>query len=85
MAGVSSDTSAHDQPSTPVPGLRGVLRIRDMRLLLAGFVVSRTGDFLYTVALVVFVADSTGSAGWVAAASLVRLIPLICRSRRFHL
>ena len=63
--------------SPPRPGLRGVLQVRDMRLLLGGFVTSRTGDFLYSVALVVFVAETTGSAAWVSAASLVRLLPVV--------
>ena len=63
--------------SEPRPGLRGVLQVRDMRLLLGGFVTSRTGDFLYSVALVVFVAEATGSAAWVSAASLVRLLPVV--------
>ena len=56
-------------------GIRGVFEIRDMRLLLIGFTTSRTGDFLYSVALVVFIAESTGSAAWVGAVSLVRLLP----------
>ena len=57
-------------------GVRGVLEIRDMRLLMLGFTTSRTGDFLYSVALVVFIAESTGSAAWVGAVSLVRLLPI---------
>ncbi|MCY7374128.1 MAG: MFS transporter [Spirochaetaceae bacterium] len=58
------------------PGLRGVFDVHDMRMLLLGFVTSRTGDFLYSVALVVFIAESTGSAAWVGAAALVRLLPV---------
>jgi len=58
------------------PGLRGVFDVRDMRMLLLGFVTSRTGDFLYSVALVVFIAESTGSAAWVGAAAMVRLLPV---------
>jgi MFS family permease len=33
-----------------------------------------TGDFLYFVALVVLLIDDTGSAGWVAAASVARIL-----------
>lgn len=70
-------TPAAGSPALPTrPGLRGVFAIRDMRLLLLGFVTSRTGDFLYTVALVVFIAERTGSPAWVGAAALVRLLPL---------
>lgn len=50
--------------------------MRDMRMLLLGFVTSRVGDFLYSVALVVFIAEATHSAAWVGAAALVRLLPL---------
>ena len=57
-------------------GVRAIFDVRDMRLLLLGFVTSRVGDFLYSVALVVFVAEATGSAAWVGAAALVRLLPL---------
>lgn len=57
-------------------GVRAIFAVRDMRLLLLGFVTSRVGDFLYSVALVVFVAEATGSAAWVGAAALVRLLPL---------
>lgn len=58
-------------------GLRHVLRHRDFRLLLTGFSISAAGDWLYGVALVVFVFDQTGSAAWVGAATIVRLLPYI--------
>lgn len=64
-------------PSIAAPtGVRGVFAIRDMRLLLIGFTTSRTGDFLYSVALVVYIAESTGSTAWVGAVGLVRLLPI---------
>jgi predicted MFS family arabinose efflux permease len=58
-------------------GIRAALRIRDFRLLLGGQIVSGTGDWLYNIALVVFVLDATGSGAWVAAASLVRFLPYV--------
>lgn len=73
---MSTPAAGPSEALTPRPGLRGVFAIRDMRLLLLGFVTSRTGDFLYTVALVVFIAERTGSPAWVGAAALVRLLPL---------
>jgi MFS family permease len=36
--------------------------------------VSGTGDFLYSIALVVYLIDETGSAGWVAAAAIARMV-----------
>jgi CRP-like cAMP-binding protein/predicted MFS family arabinose efflux permease len=49
----------------------------DFRLLLSGLAVSTAGDWLYGVALVVFVFDETHSAGWVGATTILRLIPYI--------
>ena len=43
--------------------------------LVGSYTVSRTGDFLYNTALVVVVLQRTGSAGWVAAALVSRLLP----------
>ena len=53
------------------------LRNRDFRLLIAGMGLSQTGDWLYNVALIVFVLERTGSATWVAAAGIVRLLPYV--------
>lgn len=52
-------------------------RHRDLRLLVAGLAVSQTGDWLYNVALLVFVLKATGSPAWVAAAGIVRLLPFV--------
>jgi MFS family permease len=60
-----------------VGAVRDLLRIRDVRLLLLGQAVSQAGDWLYDVALLVYVLDATGSAAWVAAAGMVRLLPWI--------
>jgi hypothetical protein len=48
--------------------LRSPLRHRNYRVLLLGSTISQSGDWLYNVALAVYVFDRTGSAGWVAAA-----------------
>ena len=58
-------------------GPRQVLRRRDFRWLLLSFGISRLGDFLYTVALIVYIFDRTGSAAWVAAATLARFVPYV--------
>ncbi len=57
--------------------LRAALSQRDFSYLLAGMAVSQTGDWLYGVALLVYVYDRTQSAAWVAAASIVRFLPVI--------
>ena len=60
--------------------MRDVLRHRDLRLLLAGQAVSQAGDWLYNVALIVYILDATGSAAWVAAVELAHLVPWIVMS-----
>lgn len=57
--------------------IKAALSHRDYRLLLPGFAVSAVGDWLYAVALVVVVFDQTHSAGWVAAVTIIRLIPYV--------
>jgi predicted MFS family arabinose efflux permease len=57
--------------------MRAPFRHRDFRLLAAGLAISQTGDWLYNVALLVLVLRSTGSATWVAAAGIVRLLPYV--------
>src|SRR3954468_14323460 len=58
-------------------GYRSVLAIRDFRMLVIGSTASQVGDWLYNVALLVYVFDKTGSAAWVAAATMVRLLPFV--------
>ncbi len=58
-------------------GFRSALARADFRNLLSGLVVSGTGDWMYNVALFVYVLDRTGSPGWVAAVSAVKLLPVL--------
>jgi CRP-like cAMP-binding protein/MFS family permease len=58
-------------------GYRSALRRRDLRLLLGGLVVSATGSWAYSVALLAFVFAKTHSLTWVGAASLARFIPAL--------
>jgi predicted MFS family arabinose efflux permease len=53
------------------------LRDRDVRLLIGGTGLSQIGDWLYNVALIVFVLERTGSGAWIAAAGIVRLLPYV--------
>jgi predicted MFS family arabinose efflux permease len=57
--------------------MRAPFRHRDFRLLTVGLTISQTGDWLYNVALLVLVLRSTGSATWVAAAGVARLVPYV--------
>ena len=63
------------------PARRGVVRAafasRDFRYLAASLTVSQVGDWLYGVALVVYVFDQTGSLAWVAASAILRLAPYV--------
>ncbi len=59
------------------PDLSRSLAHRDFRLLLAAFATSRAGDFLYTIGLVVYVLQATGSSAWVSATVMVRVVPLV--------
>jgi MFS family permease len=56
---------------------RTLLRKRDFRLLLTAVTISSAGDYLYSVALVVYVYNKTGSASWVGATSFAKLLPYI--------
>jgi MFS family permease len=58
-------------------GLRAALRHRDYRFLVAASSISQTGDWLYNVALLVWVYDATASPGWVAAVTVARLVPYV--------
>ncbi len=57
------------------PARRGLLRNRAYRRLVASLTVSRGGDFLYNTALVIVVLQRTGSASWIAAVLIARLLP----------
>src|SRR5262245_14216918 len=53
------------------------LRHADFRRLIASETVSQVGDWLYNVALAVYVFDRTHSAAWVGAMTLLRLVPYV--------
>jgi MFS family permease len=61
----------------PTNSLREVIRIPDFRRVLGASVVSGSGDWLYNSALITYVLTTTGSAGWLAVASTMRLAPQI--------
>ena len=53
------------------------LRHRDFRLLMASAAVSQVGDWLYNVALTVYVYDRTHSTAWIGFVTLLRLLPYV--------
>jgi MFS family permease len=57
--------------------MRSALRHRSFRRLLVGLAVSQAGDWLYNVALLAFVYERTHSAGWLAATTAARIVPLV--------
>jgi predicted MFS family arabinose efflux permease len=70
---VETGETIHTKPG----GMSAPLRHGDFRYLAVGLAISQTGDWLYNVALLVLVLDATGSATWVAAAGIVRLLPYV--------
>ena len=61
-------------------GFRGAWRHTRWRWLLGSFAISMTGDFLYFVALVVFLIEATGSTVWVAVSAIVRILVYVVLS-----
>ena len=60
---------------------REILGIRDARRLIAASAVSQLGDWLFNAALLGTVFAATGSARWVGAATICRLLPYVCWGR----
>ena len=56
---------------------RGVLAIRDARALIGASAASQLGDWLFNAALLGYVYSATGSAAWVGAATICRLLPYV--------
>ena len=62
---------------TALAAYRGVLAIREARVLIGASAVSQVGDWLYNAALLAYVFNATHSAVWVGAATLGRLLPYV--------
>jgi MFS family permease len=58
----------------------GVLAIHDARALIGASAASQLGDWLFNAALLGYVYSATGSAGWVGAATICRLLPYVLLS-----
>lgn len=56
---------------------RSALSHRDYRYLLGSLAISETGNWLYAAASIIYILDATGSAAWIGAAAVVRLMPYI--------
>ncbi|HEY0374400.1 MAG TPA: MFS transporter [Amnibacterium sp.] len=57
--------------------MRSALRSLSFRRLAAALAVSQCGDWLYNVALLVFVFDRTHSVLWVSITTAVRVLPIV--------
>jgi MFS family permease len=56
---------------------RGVLAIREARVVIGASAASQVGDWLYNAALLGYVFGATHSAAWVGAATIARLLPYV--------
>lgn len=56
---------------------RDVLAVQEARALIGASAASQLGDWLYNAALLAYVYEATGSAGWVGAATICRLLPYV--------
>jgi MFS family permease len=56
---------------------RDILRVPDARALISASAASQLGDWLYNAVLLGYVYEATGSAGWVGAATICRLLPFV--------
>jgi MFS family permease len=54
-----------------------VLRVPNARALIGASAASQLGDWLYNAVLLGYVYEATGSAGWVGAATICRLLPFV--------
>jgi len=54
---------------------RDALRVRDFRLMVVAFLFDAIGGWAYSIVMLVYVYERTGSATWVAAASAIRWLP----------
>lgn len=57
-----------------------VLKVRDLRLLFSGLLISSTGSWAYNAALLAFVYTRTHSLAWVGAAGLSRFVASLLMS-----
>jgi MFS family permease len=73
----SSHESINVGSVTAGAAYREILAIRDARRLIAASAASQLGDWLFNAALLGTVYAATGSARWVGAATICRLLPYV--------
>jgi MFS family permease len=56
-------------------GYRAALRARDFRLLLSAALIDAIGGWAYSVVLIVYIFDRTGSTNWIVAATTASWVP----------
>ena len=62
------------------PTILQTLKHRDFALVMGSFGTSAVGSWAYNVALAVWLLDTTGEAGWVAASTIGRFVPALLMS-----
>ncbi|HET6625338.1 MAG TPA: MFS transporter [Nocardioidaceae bacterium] len=72
MTATAKPSAGHDETS-----YRAAWAMPDFRRLVIGSSASQMGDWLYNVALLVYVFEATGSATWVGIATVGRLVPYV--------
>ena len=58
-------------------GFRSAWQQANFRRLLLGLVVSGTGNWLYYIALITYVLQTTDSSGWIAAVGVAKMLPIV--------
>src|SRR5262245_46712211 len=71
----TGESPEYQAAQTATSGFRSVWRHRRWRWMLGSVVVSLAGDFLYVVALAVFLTKGSDPEFWLAISLLARLLP----------
>jgi MFS family permease len=74
-AGSAPPAGSSRTPQKARPRYRDALRQRDLRVLIAAFLVDQVGSWSYIVVISVYVFDRTHSAQWLAALAVCRWAP----------
>src|SRR5580700_6544114 len=74
-AGSAPPAGSSRTPRKARPRYRDALRQRDLRVLIAAFLVDQVGSWSYIVVISVYVFDRTHSAQWLAALAVCRWAP----------
>ena len=74
---IAGSSGAQSQRAAARGRYRAALRHRDLRLLIASFLIDQLGSWSYSVVIVVYVFDRTHSTQWLALAAICRWGPAL--------